>query len=216
MSSPVRFYFDFISPYSYLASALIEREPRYAALPFELRPVVFGSVLAKLGAKGQGEIPARRRLGMADVLLLAKHYGVPLEGPPTHPFNSVYALRSVSAVADPVARRALMHRYFLATWGEGRSLEDLAVLRDCLRDVGIEQDPEAAATTREAREALRANLASLLELGGWGVPTFVVDDVLLWGHDRLPLLAELCAGKLALDRPKLEELLARPQPGRIT
>jgi len=211
----VRFFFDFLSPYSYLASALLARSPEYGNIALDYRPVVFGSILGKLGTKGPGEIPARRKHGLADLLMLAQHHGIPLIGPPAHPFNSIYALRSVSAVADPVKQAALVHSYFRAAWAEGKSLEDLGVLKQCLNDVGIEQDPEAAATTRESREALKKNLNELLELGGWGVPTFMVEDVMFFGHDRLPLLRAYLDQKTTLDRPLLADMLSRPQPGRI-
>lgn len=210
----VRFYFDFISPYSYLASALLEREPLEAEV--ELRPVVFGTILSKLGVKGPGEIPARRAQGLADVLLLAAQYGIPLEGPPAHPFNSLYALRSVAAVEPPALRLALMHAYFRAAWAEGKNLEDPAVLRTELERLGIAQDPEVAATSPRERASVRASTAELLGLGGWGVPAFVAEELLFFGHDRLPLLRAFLRGDVRLDRRKLDALLARPQPGRIT
>lgn len=213
---PVPFYFDFISPYSFLASQLIERRPELAALNFAMRPVVFGTVLGKLGVKGPGEIPARRRAGLADVLLLANHYGIALEGPPTHPFNSIYALRSVCAVREEALRRRLTLAYFSAAWIEGRSLDDVAVLSSILREQGIEQDPEEAATNAEHRKTLKAYTAELLELGGWGVPTFVHEGQLFFGHDRLELLLASIQGRARLDPAKLEAMLARPQPGRIT
>jgi 2-hydroxychromene-2-carboxylate isomerase len=214
--STVDFYFDFISPYSYLASQLIERRPELMAIDFRYRPVVFGSMLSKLGSKGPGEIPSRRRAGLQDVLLLADHYGLPLEGPPTHPFNSIYALRSVCAVADEVMRGKLMRSYFKKTWGEGKSLEDLGVLRACLAELGIVQDPEEAASVAENRRMLKSNTQEALDRGAWGVPTFMVDGLIFFGHDRLDLLASYLSGRCGVAAGKLDELLGRPQPGRLT
>ena len=212
---PIVFYFDFISPYSYVASQLLDR-PKFAKIPFDYRPVAFGSILSRLGVKGPGEIPARRRAGLQDVLLLAQAYDIRLEGPPTHPFNSIYALRSVCAVQDPESRRRLTTRYFEAAWAQGDDLSEPAVLARLAKDVGIEQDPEAVATDRAYRQALKTHTNELLELGGWGVPTFVVGDVLLFGHERLDVVEALHTGRLRPDPDKLAALLARPQPGRIT
>lgn len=213
---PVDFFFDFISPYSYLASQLIEKEPRYREISFRFRPTLFGTMLSRLGVKGPGEIPSRRRIGLQDVILLCQHHGLPLEGPPTHPFNSVYALRSVCDVEDEEKKGELMRLYFRKTWGEGESLEDLDLLRACLAEVGVDQDPDAAASKRENRAALKKNTKDALEAGCWGVPSFVVDGHVFFGHDRLDLLRSYLDGNLDLDAPKLEALLARPQPGRIT
>lgn len=214
MSRPVLFHFDFISPYSYLASQLVLR-PAYQDLTLRYRPVVFGTMLSKLGVKGPGEIPARRRHGLQDVLLLCAHHGISIEGPPTHPFNSLYALRSVCAVPDEADKARLTSAYFRAAWAEGRALDDPEVLRQILAEVGISQDPEEAASRREIRQQLKAQTLGLLDRGAWGVPSLVVDDLLFYGHDRLPLLKAYLAGELDAQPAKLEALLNRPQPGRV-
>ncbi len=213
-AKPVVFHFDFISPYSYLASQLIRRPP-YAEMAFDCRPVVFGTILSKLGVKGPGEIPARRRIGLQDVLLLAQRYDIPLEGPPTHPFNSIYALRSVCAVDDPTARRRLTDRYFRAAWAESQDLSDPDVLAELASEVGVQQDPVATASDRGIRQALKTQTKALIDRGGWGVPTFIVDDVVLFGHERLAIVEALLAGHLTVDAARLDALLARPQPGRV-
>ena len=209
----VTFHYDFLSPYSYMASQLIRRD--YADLDLAYAPVVLGSILSKRGVKGPGEIPSRRRIGLQDNLLLCSHYDIPFNGPPTHPFNSIYALRSVCAVPDDDTRARLTDRYFRAAWAESKALDDLAVLSECLADCGVDQDPEEVATTREHRAALKANTRDAIERGVWGVPSFVVDGFVFFGHDRLPLLRAYMQGKLTYDPAQLDELLSRPQPGRI-
>lgn len=213
MPGPVHFHFDFISPYSYVASQLLER-PEFA-VPALYRPVVFGSMLSKLGVKGPGEIPDRRRLGLQDILLLCQYYGIPIQGPPTHPFNSLYALRSVCAVSDETLKARLTGAYFRAAWAERRALDDPTVLKQVLAEVGIDQDPEEVVSQREVRQQLKAQTRELLALGAWGVPSFVVDGLLFYGHDRLALLQAYLAGDLSPEPDKLSELLARPQPGRV-
>lgn len=208
----VRFFFDFLSPYSYLASRRLRTAP-YDQIPMSYCPVTFGSILSKLGVKGPGEIPNRRRHQLMDVLLVAKDADFPLEGPPTHPFNSVYALRSVVAAPEEAQAR-LTHAYFDATWARGEALDDLDVLRRITKEAGVDHDPEDVATDRTHRATLKANTKDLLAMGGWGVPTFVVDDILFWGQDRLAHLASYLAHRNS-PLAKCEELLGRPQPGRI-
>lgn len=207
------FYFDFLSPYSYIASQLIQT--KFTDIEFDYRPVVLGTILSKRGVAGPGEIPARRRIGLEDALLLAQHYGFSFEGPPTHPFNSIYALRSVCAVENASLRKKLVHRYFDLAWKEGKSLEDLEHLRACLRELEIEHDPEDVATRREYRSMLKSYTKDALNTGVWGVPSFVADDLVFFGHDRLELLQSYLRGKIHKQPEKLQELLNRPQPGRI-
>ena len=210
----VRFFFDFISPYSYVATQLISRH--YGHLPLHYEPVIFGTMLSRRGVKGPGEIPARRRIGLQDLILLCAQHNLPLQGPPRHPFNSIYALRSVCNVEDDATRAELTQRFFRATWAEGRDLEDLTVLRNCIEATGLDFDPEEAATSRENRQTLKRSTKDALEAGAWGVPTFLTDDLVFFGHDRLDLLDKYLSGQVALDKTKLAELLARPQPGRVT
>ena len=51
--------------------------------------------------------------------------------------------------------------------------------------------------------------------GAWGVPTFVAEGQVFFGHDRLPLLRAFLTGQATYDPERLERMLARPQPGRI-
>jgi len=210
----VVFYFDYISPYSYLASQRLDAFPELSRA--RAQPIVFGSVLAHYGAQGPGEIRVRRRHGLADILLLAAHHGLPLEGPPRHPFNSVYALRSTLAVEDAPTRSALMRRYFRAAWGEGRDLEDLGVLRACLADVGVDQDPEEAASLPSARKGLKTATRDFIERGGFGVPSFEVNGFFHFGQDRMHIASAAARGALTIDDEQLASLLARPQPPRLT
>ena len=215
-NQPTRFYFDFLSPYSYLASARLARRDPAGRAHLDYRPVPVGSLLARRGLIGPGEIEVKRSFVLDDCLLLAQRYGVPFEGPPRQPFPSVPALRSVLAVEDPEARQALTHRYFHAAWGEGRDLDDPEVLTACLGEVGIDQDPEAARRDRSVRDALKREVAEAHDLGVFGVPTFVtVDGVRFFGHDRLALCEDYGAGNLTLDRSRIARLMERPRGVRI-
>lgn len=208
-----RFYFDFLSPYSHLASQRLAAHPELADA--EPIPVVLGTILSHYDAQGPGEVPARRRAGLRDVLLLAAHHGLPFRGPPKHPFNSVPALRLVGALA-PETRLAFVRAAFRAAWAEGRDLSDFAVLRDCLSEVGVSDvDPEEAATDRARRAELKAQTRAFVDAGGVGVPTFEVQGVMFFGQDRMDLACRYARGELAFDPEVLERLLGRPQPERI-
>ncbi|MBI2375822.1 MAG: DsbA family protein [Deltaproteobacteria bacterium] len=205
----IRFYFDFISPYSYIASALIARRQELGSLPWDPRPVVLGTILSHRGVKAPGEIPERRRAALTDALLLCKRYGVPFEGPPSHPFNSLWALRSVAALESPADRLRALIAYFDAAWAGGRRIDDPSTLREILSGLGIDQEVEEVGTSREMRQRTKSLTREAIELGVFGVPTFAVEDVLFFGHDRLELLSEFHRGQVSLDREKLAELLAR-------
>src|SRR5688572_7819067 len=97
---PIRWYFDFISPFSYLHWQKVRALPE-APTPV---PIVFGAVLATHGQKGPAEIPGKREFTYRHVLWQARDEGVTLRFPPAHPFNSLAALRlCVAAGSTPQA-----------------------------------------------------------------------------------------------------------------
>jgi 2-hydroxychromene-2-carboxylate isomerase len=205
------FFFDYISPYSFLACRLLERGDQ-AWTP---APVVLGSILAHRGVQGPGEEDARRHAGLVDLLLLAAHYGIPVEGPAKHPFNSIPALRTTLAAPAP-DRPRVVSRFFTASWSEGQDLESIATLQKLLDELGVEADAEAATFDRSIRAQLKADTRAFIERGGFGVPTVAVDELLFYGHDRLELARAYAEGRINLDPHKLAQMGGRPRPPRLT
>ena len=89
-SAGVTFYFDPISPYSWLASKALGRIAEVAG-EIAFQPVLFAGLLNAHGQRGPAEIAAERRYMFRDVLREATRAGLPFAGPPGHPFNSLQA-----------------------------------------------------------------------------------------------------------------------------
>lgn len=87
----LRWYFDFVSPYSYLHWQKLKQLPQFAQI--QTVPIAFGAVLHHLGNLGPAEIPAKRRFMYRQLLWTAQAEGTPLRFPPGHPFNPLSALR---------------------------------------------------------------------------------------------------------------------------
>jgi 2-hydroxychromene-2-carboxylate isomerase len=191
----IRFFFDYVSPYSYLAwtqlPALAERHGRAV----EPVPVLFAALLDAHGTRGPAEVPARRRYLIRDVLRLAHQLGVPLEPPPAHPFNPLLALRVSSVPMPAEQRRALVTGLFAATWGGGGGVSDPSGVAAVLAEVGLPADLLAQAQTAEGKAAVRAQTDQALALGAFGVPTMVADGELFFGCDSLPHLERFLRGE---------------------
>lgn len=183
--SPLFFYFDYISPYAYLAStqlqALASKHDR------ELRPVpvLFAAMLDASGARGPAEIPLKREYMFRDVNRLAKMLGVPIEPPATHPFNPLAALRATRVANDWRFVEAL----YRATWVESRRVDRPEVVAEIAGETGL----DGTAILEESRSPeiktrLRTATEEAIARGAFGVPTMIADDELFWGVDSLPLL----------------------------
>ncbi|MFT5284280.1 MAG: hypothetical protein ACI8TQ_000436 [Planctomycetota bacterium] len=97
----VEVYFDPISPYAYLAlEELVKRSSDAPRVAWRIRPVVYAKLLEAHGLIGPVETEAKRRYTMLDVVRCAERHGLKIEGPPTHPFRSLSALRVLMLFAE--------------------------------------------------------------------------------------------------------------------
>jgi 2-hydroxychromene-2-carboxylate isomerase len=178
MGAPLRWYFDFLSPFSYLHWQKVKA--LRATHVVEAVPVVFGAVLSAKGQLGPAEIPGKREFTYRHVLWQARAEGVPLVFPPAHPFNPLGALRACIAAgsgADAV------DAIFDWIWRDGRPVDGDAALLPLLDRLGL--TPEAIAAP-QVKAALRANTEAAIAAGVYGVPTLQIGDQLFWGNDAHP------------------------------
>jgi 2-hydroxychromene-2-carboxylate isomerase len=193
----VCFWFDFISPYSYLALTQAERFAREHDVKWTMRPVLYAAILDATGLVGPAEVPVKRAYSLRDILRAAELLGVPLVGPPAHPFVSLLPLRVSAQVQDDARAPALAVALSSAAWAEGLDLEDPTVVADVTSKVGF--DGEAlvrGAADPAAKVILRRNTDEALAAGVFGVPTFEWRGELFWGHDRMSHLVARLTGRL--------------------
>lgn len=201
----VRFLFDYLSPYAYLAWTQIHALAAKHGHEVEPVPVVFGALLGAHGTLGPAEVPARRRYLMKDVTRIAAAFGVPLAPPPAHPFNPLLALRVSSVPLDPTARRALVDRLFAQAWGDGRGVDTEDAVREAIAACGLDAEPLLAEASSDAIKArLRAQTDDAIREGVFGVPTMLVDGEMFWGCDSLPHLDRFLGGHDVVPRDLLE------------
>lgn len=197
----VRFTFDFISPYAYLASTQIHAVAARHGHEVELRPVLFAAFLNQHGHKGPAEIPPKRVWVFKEVVRRASMLGVPFGPPRSHPFHPLLSLRAVLA-CEPERRQALCERLWAEAWGGEASggLDDPATVVRRAAEAGLDGEALVARTRDPSvKAALRSNTEQALAEGCFGVPTMHVGDELFWGFDALDLLDLYLAGKDPLD-----------------
>lgn len=208
----ISFYFDFVSPYSFLAwDELLQIAARNQA---ELRivPVLLAGLLNAHGQKGPAEIPAKRDYVFIDLLRWCHKRGETIQGPPAHPFNPLSALRLCEAVGDTNNRVRVADALFFACWRKGQDISDKTVLARLLDELGLDAKTlMAEIETSNIKERIKQNTNEAISLHVFGVPTFVVDNELFWGHDRLCHLEDYLKGGLDIDRNLAAEMLARPR-----
>ena len=200
MRPAIEFWFDFISPYAYLAWQRIYTVAEANGRRVELRPVLFAGLLDHWGQLGPAEIAPKRVYTFKQVSRRAHRLGVVLRPPPSHPFNPLLGLRLAALEQPEAERRRLIDLLFTATWGGGPGITDLATVRTLLLDASL--DAEAllhAAAQPSHKDRLRATGREAVERGLFGVPTMIADGELFWGEDSFPELEAFLRGEDPLD-----------------
>ena len=195
----VDWYFDFISPYSYLC---LHRMPRGASL--RMRPVLFAGLLNHFGHKGPAEIPAKRLWTYRSCVWLAKKHGVPLRFPALHPFNSLHHLRlCLAAGATEKAIRAI----FDDIWTTGADASDPGRFQALREKLGV---GEAQLGDPAVKDALRKNSEDAIAAGVFGVPSFVAEGEVFWGADSVEFLDAFLSDPSVLRNDEMKRVANLP------
>lgn len=195
--TPITFYFDPISPYSYLA---FERLPQVLAgrsYVVEYRPVLFAGLLKHWGQLGPAEVPPKRDWTFRQIAWQAHHHGVPLQMPTAHPFNPLPLLRLlIATAADGQPSRFACEAVFRHVWRGAADPTDAQRLESLTRLLQPVRDPKGD----DVKQQLRDNTEAAVARGVFGVPTMELPDgKQFWGHDSLDMLAACLGGDVWFD-----------------
>lgn len=179
------FYYDFNSPYAYLAAERLDELVPGA----EWRPIAFAILLNQLGELDKRLTNLNTAPIVEEVSQRLADRGMPAFAPPdAWPVQS-WSLAPLRAalVSDELGRqREFGLAAFRRSFVEGRSLAELPNVLAAASDAGLDPDQVAEGIQRdEVKERLKANTAEALERGVTGIPTVAIGDELFWGDDRL-------------------------------
>ncbi|MBO9354161.1 2-hydroxychromene-2-carboxylate isomerase [Bordetella petrii] len=181
-------WFDFASPYSYLAMARLEPLARQAGVEVVLRPFLLGPIFQ---AQGWNDSPFRLFPGkgaymMRDIARLADKYGIGYQRPSQFPRMSVLSARVALLGQDQPWGRDFCLAAFHANFVDDQDIQDEAVVGALLD--GLQLDGQALvvqARQESTKEALRRQVDRARELGIFGAPSLMVGREMFWGNDRL-------------------------------
>jgi 2-hydroxychromene-2-carboxylate isomerase len=190
MSEPIIFYFDFSSPYSYLASEQIDALAARHQRTVDYRPILLGPVFKASGSQPLTDgYPPKAQYSVHDFLRSARFAGVPYRQPPRFPIGAVTASRAVLWLQQYQPQKAtdFIHAVFRAFFAEARDITDNEVLADLARGCGLDATPLLAGVQQpETKELLKQRVDRAIADGVFGAPTIEVDGERFWGNDRLP------------------------------
>jgi 2-hydroxychromene-2-carboxylate isomerase len=205
----VDFYFDFISPYAYLAWTQLPALCSARSIQLRYKPILFAGLLNHWGQRGPAEITPKREFLWKDSHRQAARLKVPFSLPRTHPFNPLLALRLAQPEVAQEQQEQVITSLWSAGWVQGAELSSVDELRRILTESHLDADGLLTrANQPEAKAALRSATEDAVRLGVFGVPTYLVNQEIFWGCDRLDDLVDYLEGKDPIDAQKIKDILA--------
>jgi 2-hydroxychromene-2-carboxylate isomerase len=199
MSEKVEFYYDFSSPYSYLASTKIEGICAKCGAELDWKPFLIGGVYKESGNRAPLEVPGKKRYMIQDVRDWANDYGVELNFPDLFPVNSVKSVRGALVAKEQGRVRDYTRKLFKLYWIQNDDISQDEILQIALTELDMDYELFIKRINeQEIKDELRKETAEAVRRGAFGAPTIFVGDKMFWGNDRLPFVESYLKSKLSI------------------
>jgi len=206
----LHFYFDYLSPYAYFSWRALQPLCQRYQLQLIPHPVVFGKLLDHWGQLGPAEVVPKKAALYRYCYRYAALNGFEFNPPHCHPFNPLPALRLSLAEVSGDKQTALISAIFDAGWSQGADLSCVETLGKLAHNTGLGSATVLDSITRQdTKDLLHRETEQAIAQGVFGVPTFMIDDELFWGHDQLAHIELYLQGKDPLDPDKVDRMLNR-------
>ena len=187
MVKKIEFFYDYLSPFSYLADTQLPAIARRTGAEIVYRPILLGAIMKATGNAGPLSIPSKAAYNIAEFQRWARRYGLSAKFNPHFPFNTIRVLRAAIAAQQRGRFAAFHSAAFRAIWEQGQDLSKEEALRRLLDEAEIEP---ALIEGDEIKNQLRANMDEAVSRGAFGAPTIFVNGEMFWGNDRLDFVEE--------------------------
>lgn len=187
LRAAIHFYFDFSSPYSYIASEWVEAVAARHGRRVQWHAMLLGATFQAAELKPPMSYPIKRDYVLRDFERSARFAGLPYKQPERFPIATQNAARVFwwLDAQDPARAVAWAHAGLRAYFTRGVQLDDPAQLKALAAESGIDAEAaEAAWQDPQWKEKLKAVNEQAIASGVFGAPFFIVDGEPFWGNDR--------------------------------
>lgn len=195
-NSVIEFWFDFSSPYSYLAAEKIDALAASYQRIVHWRPVLLGAIFQVTNAAPLVHLPLKGGYSVRDFSRSARYLNLPFTMPSKFPLPTQLAARTYYWLCERDVDMAhdFARAIFRALFVHERDISDLAVICDVAVSMGLDADALSLAVAQpEVKARLKNETDAAILKGVFGAPFFMVGDEPFWGVDRLPQLEKWLA-----------------------
>ena len=179
------FYFDFISPYSYLAHKQIRGIERKKNIQINYKPILLGGLHKLVGITAPAFINPKAKFMIKDCKMVAKKFNIKFYFNSFFPINSINLMRGLLIIKNNI-KNNYIDNFFEAYWQEGLNLGDEKTFFNVLKKCKIKKnDFLMKIENKKTKDRLQKLTKDAYMKDIFGAPTFVVNKKIFWGQDRL-------------------------------
>jgi 2-hydroxychromene-2-carboxylate isomerase len=191
MIKPFDFYFDFISPYSFLAHQQIKKVEKKFTVKINYNPILLGGLHNLHGIKAPAFIPSKAKFMIRDCKLIAEKNKIKFKFNSYFPINTVNLMRGVFIAEEDNFKSYYIDQIFEAVWRDGLNMNDQNIIERVLKNLNV--NPKTfflRLTTQNNKDLLKNKTSEAYQRGIFGAPTFYINNKIFWGQDRLDFAVE--------------------------
>ena len=191
MADPIDFYFDYSSPYGYIAAMKIDALAAKYGRGVDWKPILLGAVFKVTGGKPLPTLPLKGDYALIDIPRSARFHGLPYKHPSKFPIAGQAPSRAFYWLNehDPLRSHDLARALYSAFFVEDRDISSPEITADVAAALGLNRNDVLAALGNDAvKEKLKRETDAAIARGVFGSPYFVIDGEAFWGVDRLDQL----------------------------
>ena len=186
MIKSFEFYFDFVSPYSFLAHKQISKLEKKNSVKIKYKPILLGALHNLHGIKAPAFIPAKAKHMIRDCKLIAEKNNVRFKFNSYFPIRSLNLMRGVFVAEEDNYKSYYIDSIFDAIWQDGLNMNDDNIIQKVLKNLNINPKTFALrATSSSIKDSLKKRTSEAYEKGVFGAPTFISNNKVFWGQDRI-------------------------------
>tara|TARA_B100000767_G_scaffold188536_1_gene175863 strand:+ start:2119 stop:2706 length:588 start_codon:yes stop_codon:yes gene_type:complete len=186
MIKPFDFYFDFVSPYSFLAHKEIKKIENKTGIKIRYKPILLGGLHNLHGIKAPAFIPAKARHMIKDCKLIAERNNVKFKFNSYFPIRSLNLMRGVLVAEEDNVKNYYIDNIFNTIWQDGLNMNDEIIIQKVIKNLNINPKTFSLRSTSSLiKDSLRNKTNEAYEKGIFGAPSFVSNNKIFWGQDRI-------------------------------
>ena len=180
------FYFDFVSPYSFLAHKEISKIEKKNSIKIKYKPILLGGLHNLHGIKAPAFIPAKAKHMVRDCKLIAEKNKIRFKFNSYFPIRSLNLMRGVLVAEEDNFKNYYIDNIFNSIWQDGLNMNDENIIQKVLKNLNV--NPKTfllRSTSSSIKDSLKKKTNEAYEKSIFGAPTFVSNNKIFWGQDRI-------------------------------